>query len=80
MGSQSIDPSPVGEEQQVRMRSREDDVLHDVIGLELRSGDALATTTLALEVRSQHSLDVLSLGHHNHKLGVINEVFDAHFA
>ena len=78
MGPQTIDPSPVREEQQVRVRPSEDDVLHDVVSLKFRAGDALAATSLILKVRRKHRLDVLGFGHNNHQLSVIDEIFNAH--
>ena len=60
------------------MRSREDDVLHDVVGLEFGASDALATASLILKVRRENRLDVLGFGHDNYQLSVIDEVFNAH--
>ena len=46
--TQAIDLAAIAEEQQVGMRRGEDDVPHDVVGLQLRPADALAAASLLL--------------------------------
>ena len=62
------------------MGGGEDDVANDVVALHPCAADALATATLGLEGGSRHRLHVLRLGHHDHELFVLDEIFDAHLA
>ena len=77
---QAVDLAAVGEEQQVGVGRREDDVAHDVVGLQLGAADATATAALRLERPGRHRLDVLRLGHHDDELLVVDEVLDRHLA
>ena len=48
-GTQLVHASPVREEQQIGVCCGEDDVTHDVVGLQLGTGDAATTAALCAE-------------------------------
>ena len=76
MGLEAVNAAKVGEEEQVGVRGRGDDVRDVVLVAELSAGHPAATTALALEGVERHRLYVALGGHGDDEVLIIDEVLD----
>ena len=80
MRLQSVHPATVRKEQEVRVRRCVDEMEDVVLILEIRAVHAAAAAALRAELVNGHGLDVARRAHGEHKVFVVDEVFDVEVA
>ncbi len=80
MGPHAVDLAAVREEQQVRMGSRVEHVVDDVVLAQTCTLDPASTPSLGAIGAGQHGLDVAGGGDRHDQLLVGDEILERHFA